>query len=88
MNKIKQGVTAEKRLLSIEDLRVQYNLGKGTAYLLQSILPCVRVGRRFLFLRADLEAFFERAAAEGQDIRALALAAAKSKNPAGVGGKR
>lgn len=83
MHRIKQGETA-KRLLSIEDLRSEYSLGKGTAYLLAPLLPHVRVGKRILFRREDLEAFLARAAEQGQDIRALAQAA-QSKNPAGSG---
>ena len=69
----------EKRLLAIEDLRAEYGLGKGTAYMLVALLPHVKVGKRTLFRREDLEGFLERAAAEGLDIRALALDAKRQR---------
>lgn len=76
------------RLLTVNDLRREYRLGRGTAYLLLGVLPCVRVGKRVLLRRDDVEAFLERAATEGQDIRALALEAQKGKNPGWGAGKR
>lgn len=73
-----------KRLLGMPDIRQEYGLGRQTCYAVFSLLPTVRVGRRFLVRREDLEALLERAAVEGWDLRARALAAS-GKNPA-VGG--
>jgi excisionase family DNA binding protein len=76
-------------LLDVAALRREYGLGRETAYALTHLLPCLRVGGRYLIRRADLEAYLERAAREGRDVRAEALAAARAaKNPAGAGGLR
>ncbi len=78
----------EKKLLGIEDIRREYKLGRSTAYGLLALLPVVRVGRRLLIRRSDLEAYLEQAACEKRDIRAEAMAAYKRKTPAGQGGAR
>jgi len=76
-------------LLDVAALRREYGLGRETAYALTRLLPCLRVGGRYLIRRADLEAYLERAAHENRDIRSEALAAARAaKNPAGQGGAR
>lgn len=67
------------------DIRREYGLGRQTCYAVFALLPTVRVGRRYLVRREDLEALLERAALEGWDLRAKAFAATK-KTPAGVGG--
>lgn len=82
-----QQTTTAKRLLGIPDIRQEYGLGRQTCYAVFSMLPMVRVGRRFLVRREDLEALLERAAVEGWDLRARAFAASR-KNPAGAGGER
>jgi len=51
------------------------------------LLPTVRVGRRFLVRREDLEGLLERAAREGWDLRAKAFAATK-KTPGGAAGEQ
>jgi len=76
-----------KRLLGIPDIRQEYGLGRQTCYAVFALLPTVRVGRRFLVRREDLEGLLERAAREGWDLRAKAFAATK-KTPAGAGGER
>ncbi|RIH84003.1 Helix-turn-helix domain protein [Calidithermus terrae] len=88
MSRVPQADT-ETRLLDVAALRHEYGLGRETAYGLTRLLPCVRVGARYLIRRDDLEAYLERAAREGRDIRREALAAARAaKNPAGAGGGR
>lgn len=79
--------TTETRLVDVAALRREYGLGKETAYALPHLLPCVRVGARYLLRREDLEAYLEQAAHERRDVRAEALAAARAaKNPTGAGG--
>lgn len=81
--------TTATKLLDVAALRREYNLGRETAYALPHVLPHVRVGARYLIRRTDLEAYLERAAHEGRDVRAEALAAARAaKNPTGAGGER
>ena len=58
----------EKRLLDAQDIRREYGLGRTTAYGLLATLPCVRVGKRRLLLRSDLERFLEEAARSGGDV--------------------
>jgi excisionase family DNA binding protein len=88
MNTLTRHHTAP-HLLDVAALRREYGLGRETAYALAHLLPCLRVGGRYLIRRADLEAYLERAAREGRDIRAEALAAARAaKNPARPGGER
>lgn len=62
------------------DLRQEYRLGRGTVYLLVGLIPHVRVGRRVLVRREDVEAFLERAAAGGMDIRAMAKAVKRGES--------
>jgi len=68
----------EKRLLDAQDIRREYGLGRTTAYGLLATLPCVKVGKRRLLLRADLERFLAEAAQNGEDIREML----KDKNAA------
>ena len=75
-----------KRLLGVPDIRQEYGLGRQTCYAVFALLPTVRVGRRFLVRREDLEGLLEQAAREGWDLRARAFAA--TKNPAGTGGEK
>jgi len=62
-------IVVEKRLLAAPDIRREYGLGKNTVYGLLATLPCVRVGKRRLLLRSDLERFLAEAAQNGEDIR-------------------
>lgn len=61
----------EKRLLTAQDIRQEYGIGRETAYGLLRVLPKVRVGTKYLVRREDLEAFLQTAAQKGMDIRAL-----------------
>lgn len=61
----------EKRLLSAQDIRGQYGLGRETAYALLKVLPVVKVGTRRLVRREDLEAFLEDASRKGMNLRVL-----------------
>lgn len=61
----------EKRLLAAQDIRREYGIGKGTVYRLLSRLPSVKIGKRRLLLRSDLEQFLSEAARDGVDVLRL-----------------
>lgn len=60
-----------KRLLDAKAIRAEYGLGRNSIYLILDTLPVVRVGRRKLILRADLEQFLSEVARNGEDIIAV-----------------
>ena len=64
--------TGSTRLLTIDEIRKEYRLGRDTAYSLAKYVPHVRVGRRYLFRQADVEDFLKRAASERRNLRNMA----------------
>ena len=74
--------TGPTRLLTIEEVRKEYRLGRDTAYSLAKYVPHVRVGRRYLFRQADVEDFLKRAASERWNLRTVLKARAKKNRKA------
>lgn len=74
------------QLLTALQIRNEYGIGRETAYALTVLLPHAWVGRNRVVRREDVERYLEQAVREGRDIRREALAARRSKNPAGQGG--
>jgi hypothetical protein len=72
--------SGNKDLLGIPDLQ-KMGLGRDTARGLSYYLPAIIVGSNRRIRRSDLEAFLERAAREGLDIRAIAMSALKAALP-------
>ena len=83
-----QGVeqNSPTRLLTIEDIRREFRIGRDTAYSLAKQVPHIRVGKRYLFRQDDVEAFLKRAASERRDLRTALRTKAKKngKAPKGV----
>lgn len=73
-----------KLLLTAENVRKEYGIGRDTAYRLVKRLPHVRVGQVLMVRRADLEEYLAQAARERRDIRADDLEP-QAKTPVAAG---